>query len=408
MIRDSAHLFLDMECSNGYNDLEWAIGLNRLMLKIIGLWPPDSRDPHETIKSKIRLLCSVVILLFVLAIPIFLSLIKVWGDMILMVDNLIYNLPVSIALFKIYIIWYKQEALMPLIDMIARDWMKPKIKEERNVMLRLARISRMIAISGWLVPFFLAIISFVLTCFGITTRSVTNLTDPGKPLMVQAYYLHNISKSPQFELILLAQGIALFITGISYYAIDHFFGLLVLHVHGQMENLHIRLVHMERYTNFDAVLKYNIQDHIRLIRSIEMIDNSFHLLLLGIILYFGIIFCLLGFFIVNVLNDDGQLSVMQLIWFVAVTICVLLHMCLYCAVGEILVTQCEKIHSATYEYTWYTLDPKAARNLIFIMLRASKPLYITAGKIFPMTMATFCNLLKTSAGYISVLLANQD
>ncbi|XP_025161004.1 odorant receptor Or2-like [Harpegnathos saltator] len=298
--------------------------------------------------------------------------------------------------------------LVQLIDMIARDWMKPKIKEERDVMLRLAKISRMIAICGWLLAFFLTITFFTLPFFGLTIRHVTNLTDPGKPLAIQTYYLHDVSESPQFELTVLAQGISMFLTSISYYAVDHFLGLLVLHVCGQMNNLHLRLTHMGQYTNFNAILKYNVQDHIRLIRSIEIIDDSFDLLLLILVLYFGITFCLQGFLIVNVFNDDGQVSFMQLLWFVAVTICVLLHMGLYCAVGETLVTQGKKIHRATYEYTWYTINPKAARNLILIMLRASKPLYITAGKTFPMTMATFCNLLKTSAGYISVLLANQD
>ncbi|XP_011135367.2 odorant receptor Or2-like [Harpegnathos saltator] len=397
-----------MEHSTGYNDFEWAIGLNRLMLKIIGLWPPDSRDPHETIKSKFRLLCSIIIILFILTIPTFASLIKIWGNMMLMIDNLIYSLSLLIALFKVFIIWYKQEDLVLLIDMIAIDWMKPKIKEERDVMLKLTNISRMIAIYGWLLPFIVTMICITLPCFGRTIRYITNLTDPGKPMMVQTYYLHGVSKSPQFELTLLAQGIALCTTCIAYYSIDHFLGLLVLHVYGQMENLHIRLTHMERYTNFDSVLKYNVQDHSRLIRSIQIIDDSFDLLLIAIILYFDIIFCLLGFFIINVLNDDGQLPFMQLVCVVGTIISVLLHMCLYCVVGEILVTQCEKIHRAAYEYAWYTLDPKAARNLILIMLRASKPLYITAGKTFPMTMATFCNLLKTSAGYISVLLANQD
>ncbi|XP_025161002.1 odorant receptor Or2-like [Harpegnathos saltator] len=389
-------------------DLKWAIGLNRFMLKIIGLWPPDNRDPHVTIKSKIRLLCSIIIMLFILTIPTFASLIKIWGNMMLMIDNLIYSLSLLIALFKVFIIWYKQEDLVLLIDMIAIDWMKPKIKEERDIMLKLTNISRMIAIYGWFLPFISTMICITLPCFGRTIRYVTNLTDPGKPMMVQTYYLHDVSKSPQFELTLLAQGIALCTTCISYYSIDHFLGLLVLHVYGQMENLHIRLTHMERYTNFDSVLKYNVQDHSRLIRSIQIIDDSFDLLLIAIVLYFDIIFCLLGFFIINVLNDDGQLPLMQLVCVVGAIISVLLHMCLYCVVGEILVTQCEKIHRAAYEYAWYTLDPKAARSLILIMLRASKPLYITAGKTFPMTMATFCNLLKTSAGYISVLLANQD
>ncbi|EFN70647.1 hypothetical protein EAG_03836, partial [Camponotus floridanus] len=54
--------------------------------------------------------------------------------------------------------------------------------------------------------------------------------------------------------------------------------------------------------------------------------------------------------------------------------------------------QYDQLHYAVYNYNWYTLDPRNARNLIFLMIRSSKPIYLTAGKVFPMTMATFCNV----------------
>lgn len=55
-------------------------------------------------------------------------------------------------------------------------------------------------------------------------------------------------------------------------------------------------------------------------------------------------------------------------------------------------SQCDRIHYAVYNYKWYTLDPRNARGLILLMIRSSKPIYLTAGKVFPMTMATFCNV----------------
>ncbi|XP_025161013.1 odorant receptor 43a-like [Harpegnathos saltator] len=390
-------------------DFEWAISLNRFMLKIVGLWPPDNRHARGAIKSKIRLLYSIITMLFILTIPTLISLTRVWGDMMLMIENMQYSIPFLITILKVCIIWYKQADLLPLIYMIERDWMKPKMKEERDVMLRRAKTVRAIAMCGMFNSILLSIITFGFPCFGLVLRHVTNLTDPGgKPLLVPSYYLHDVSGSPQFELTYLTQGITLFACGFSYTAVDQFLGLLILHVCGQLEGLHLRLTRMEQYTNFNAALEYNIQDHVRLIRSIEIIDDVFDSMLLVLVLYFAIIFCLQGFLIVDVINRKGQLPLTQLIWFVVATAYVLLHMCLYCAVGEILVTQSEKIHEATYEYSWYNKEPKVAKSLMLIMLRASKPLHITAGKTFPMTMATFCNLLKTSAGYISVLLANQD
>ncbi|XP_039312120.1 odorant receptor 43a isoform X3 [Solenopsis invicta] len=382
-----------MDRSSEYNDLEWAIGLNRRMLKIVGLWPEESKNHREELLSKLRFLVNVMTLIFILIIPALVSLIRVWGDMILMIDNLQFTLPLLITALKVFIMWYKKGALSPLINMIVKDWMRIKIEEERNIMLKQARIIRLLAMCGVLMIISTILISICCFLFGWTLRHVTNLTDPmGKPLSIQSYYLHDVSSSPNYELTYAIQVIGQSVSGLTYTAVDNFLGLLVLHICGQMENLHLRLLNLGKDSKFKAVLKYNIIDHIRLIRSIEIIDDTFNLMLLGLLFLFGILFCLHGFLIINVVNRGGHLPIGQLSFYVAATLCVLMHMCLYCAVGEFLVTQSERIHWATYEYMWYTLNPKVARNLILIMLRSKKSLNITAGKIFPMTMAMFCNI----------------
>lgn len=150
--------------------------------------------------------------------------------------------------------------------MIAKDWMKTKLKEERDVMLRCARITRVLAICGGFMILLTLLITVIGSCFGLTLRHVTNETDPGKPLPIQSYYFYDLTKSPQFELTLLVQGIALGLSGITYTGVDTFLGLLVLHICGQLENLNIRLTNMQKNTNFKTSLKYNIKDHVRLIR----------------------------------------------------------------------------------------------------------------------------------------------
>lgn len=92
-------------------DFEWAISLNRLMLKIVGLWPPGNLDAREIVQSKFRRLFSIITLLVMLTIPALMSLIRVWGNMVLMIENLQYTLPFLMTVLKMCIIWYKQKGI---------------------------------------------------------------------------------------------------------------------------------------------------------------------------------------------------------------------------------------------------------------------------------------------------------
>ncbi|KAL0098903.1 hypothetical protein PUN28_020812 [Cardiocondyla obscurior] len=130
----------------------------------------------------------------------------------------------------------------------------------------------------------------------------------------------------------------------------------------------------------------------------------YNIILLFLFVYFAIHFAFYGFRIITLFDEEtNKISLSYLLYFTSTGINIFAHMCLYCALGEILVAQCNGIYYAAYKNQWYSMDPKLTRNLLFIMMRGSKPVYLTAGKIFPVTMTTFCGLIKTSVGYISVL-----
>lgn len=151
--------------------------------------------------------------------------------------------------------------------MIAKDWLRLKSDEERKIMIRCARIPRMIIICGFVIMFASFILLFILPCFGITMRYITNVTDPGKPLPLQTYYVYDTDTSPYFEFTFVAQGVTLMVSAMGYTAIDSMFGLMIFHVCGQLENLKCRLImDSEKNTNFHHVLTDVIMDHVRLIR----------------------------------------------------------------------------------------------------------------------------------------------
>ncbi|KAL6442515.1 hypothetical protein ACFW04_002604 [Cataglyphis niger] len=390
------------------NNYEWAIKLNRPCLRILGIWPKNDETKWEKLMINVRVIVLLNIGFWFCIVPSVHSLLRIWGNIMSMVDNLEYTLPSIMAMIKLFIMWKKKKDLLPLLNMIKHDWLKPKTMQERNIMIKRTRLACMITMFGYFIMFISGFFVVILPFFGISVRYLTNITDPDRLVPLQTYYFYDRDKSPFYEITYALQIIGIYMIATSYTGTDCFLSLLVFHVCGQLENLKTRIVDLDKFHNFESIMSHSLQEHIRLIRSINIIDNIFALMLLGALIYFGILFAFQGFLIVSMITQRGDISVIRLIFMLTVFVNTFVHTCLYCTVGEILVAQCEGVYKAVYECKWYTLEPKKARNLLIIMISANKPIYLTAGKLFPMTMATFCNLLKTSGGYISVLLAYRE
>ncbi|GAB1864536.1 Odorant receptor [Camponotus japonicus] len=394
---------MDVSTHSGHADYEWFITLNRTCLGLLGIWPEiDERNGQRKWMTNARVIVILIIMLWSNVIPTFHSFIRIWGDITSMIDHLQYFLPLLISIMKCVLMWQKKNALIPILKMVKEDWTKLKTENEQAIMIRRAQTARLIMIWGYFVMF-IAFIAFVIfPSFGISLSYMTNVTDSDRSMPLPTYYMYNINNSPLYEITYVLQGFSAMAGAIMYTGTDTFMGFLIFHVCGQLENLRARILDRE-FNHFE--LSFNVQEHIRLIRSINTIDDTFTLMLLGLIVYFGILFALYGFLFVIIITQGRNLSIARLIYILMSFMSTFTHMCLYCAIGEVLVTQCNGIYDAICQYKWYNLKPRQARNFLFMMIQARRPLYLTAGKLFPMTMTTFCGLLKTSGGYISVLLA---
>ncbi|XP_012060329.1 PREDICTED: odorant receptor 43a-like [Atta cephalotes] len=287
--------------------------------------------------------------------------------------------------------------------MIAEDWIKSKSVQDRNVMIRTAYTARIIITCAYCIMGLACFFIIILPSFGISMRLIPNITDPGKPMPLQTYYIYDITKRPQYEITFISQAVYILLAIMSYTGIDNFLGLLIFHICGQLDILKNRLTCLDKYINSRNMLKSCIIKHIHLLRAIGVIEDTYNITLLALFVYFAILFAFYGFRIIILFDEGNNLSITHLIYFICNVFTIFSHMCLYCALGEILMARCNEIYYAAYNNKWYFMDPKIAKDLLFLLIRGTKPVYLTAGKVFPMTMATFCDLMKTSAGYISVL-----
>ncbi|XP_067209503.1 uncharacterized protein [Linepithema humile] len=288
-------------------DLDWAIGINRISLKIIGLWPTNKLTRQQRILADVRAFIIFVTMMSASILPGILALLRVWGDVMAMSDNLQIGLPFTATGIKYIIMWFRRSDLVPIINMIVEDWMREKTAQERNAMIKQARFARAIVMFGAIAMSFASIVLIIPPCFGYTSRYLTNLTDPVKerPFLLQTYYLRDSSQSPYYEIAFTAQAISIVMAAISYTGIDTFLGLVVFHICAQLDILKERMLNLNNFKDFRTGLRFNIKDHLRLIRSVDVIDNTFNLMLLALLVFFAMLFCLQGFLIVSVSCRKG-------------------------------------------------------------------------------------------------------
>lgn len=93
----------------------WAVELNHLGLGLIGLWPTTNNAVKRRIELDIRVGFILILMIFISGVPSVCALVRVWGDLELMIDNLRITLPLFVVALKLVIMRWKQTGMSGLI-----------------------------------------------------------------------------------------------------------------------------------------------------------------------------------------------------------------------------------------------------------------------------------------------------
>ncbi|KAH0954192.1 OrU6, partial [Eciton burchellii] len=383
---------------------EWAVKLNRISLKMIGLWPKTEELPREKLKCNLYMLLTLLMLLTVGVFPCALSLLRTRSNFMLMIEVLQFILPLITCIIRLLIFWWKKEDIRPIVNMILEDWLKSRNMQEKNMMITWAQKARTVNTIVYSIMGINCACVVLLPAFGISATYTANTTETDKILPLPGYYIYNATKMPLYVLTYIGQVITLSYAVLTYTGIDTFLGLLVFHICGQLNILTTRFLCLSKLIKFRNGLNSCIRNHIRLLSAIAIIENTYNKILLTLFLYFGLLIAFYEFLLISLIEERSYISINRMLFLLSNLTNIFVHMGLYCVVGEILVSQCDRVYYAICDQEWYFLDSRNAKDLIFLMIRARILPYITAGKIFPLTIATFCNLVKTSVSYVSVML----
>ncbi|KAK1133298.1 hypothetical protein K0M31_011114 [Melipona bicolor] len=363
--------------------MEFAMGWNRFNLTLLGVWP----EPRKIFRGS-RLISSVIfwfttsVTFTFICAPQTANLILKSTNLDEVIENLSINIPIVFALIKQIVLWYYKKALTLLLSQMLDDWTEPIANRDRQTMMKNAKISRMISIVCSTLTYFM-LLAFISLQIWSNMQNASE-TDLGG-LLHPATFPYDTNKSPNFEITWLGQFIGTVLTAICYSCFDTFLAVLVLHLCGQLTVLRVALEDLanstkcNNYTSFHERLGIIVNRHNQLFRLVESVDQK-----------------------------QADVPIVGMIFFVIHVIYTMLHLFIYCYVGEMLLGQSTGISESVYDCNWYDLPSKNAVSLIIVICRARVSFQITAGKFSPFSLEFFNAILKTSAGYLSVLLAMKD
>ncbi|XP_043519502.1 odorant receptor 13a-like [Frieseomelitta varia] len=391
--------------------LKVALGWNRRNMELIGVWPEPTRTDERLPNFKVLFFMFLIFLFGIL--PENVNLYFIWGDLDLVMESLtMANVPAVNATIKFIYAWYYKESLKPVIKCFYDDWYNVKTEEEKALMLKMAKPAKFISVWCSMLGLMMLVAYHALRIYTIFRTDKASVNQD-RLIIYPVYFPFDIRPTSRLLIINSAQVIAGYSDTIAYTTIDTFIAMLIMHICGQFAILKkklLRLMDSDRHgskgmDDFQRELALIINKHEQLNGLATTIEECFSMLLLIQLLFCTIEICLQGFILLNViLQNENGIFHFQMVHFIIFISFVLVHIYLYCYIGEMLLVQNRELSDCAYESNWYNVSPPEARCLLFIMKRSIRPLRLTAGKFSTFSMEMFSSILKTAMGYLSVLL----
>ncbi|CAD6213294.1 GSCOCT00014018001.2-RA-CDS, partial [Cotesia congregata] len=176
---------------------------------------------------------------------------------------------------------------------------------------------------------------------------------------------------------------------------------LSFHVSGRLAILARRISALK---NSNEKLRTEINEiifeHTRLLDMGEEIKVSYAAALLVYLVVGTIQLCIIGYHILVVISMGKQHSLMPFFVFIITTYGLI---SIYCILSENLLAESKKCSEAFWCCEWYEMPQDCVKDIAYCIMRAQKPLGLTAGAFVVFSNSTLTDVTKTSMGYLSIL-----
>uniref|UniRef100_A0A182Q232 Uncharacterized protein n=1 Tax=Anopheles farauti TaxID=69004 RepID=A0A182Q232_9DIPT len=244
------------------------------------------------------------------------------------------------------------------------------------------------------------VLGTVISCCFLTFPLFT-----GQRRLPYGMYIPGVNSfdSPQYELLYLTQailtpiGCCMHVPYTSFFASSTLFGLVQIKtLQHQLRNFRSDTANGGMRARKRALQKL-VENHLRIIAYVKEINDLVTYICLVEFASFGMILCAL-LFLLNVIDDTAQAAII-----VAYIFAMLSQIFAFYWHSHEVREESMKIAEAAYSGPWVGAENFIKKQLLLIIIRAQRPLEITVGNLYPMTLEMFQSLLSASYSYFTIL-----
>ncbi|XP_059614577.1 odorant receptor Or2-like isoform X1 [Phlebotomus argentipes] len=199
-----------------------------------------------------------------------------------------------------------------------------------------------------------------------------------------------------YEIFVTPPGASLYIPFSNLFTSFILFSIVLIRILRHKINLLKTIVHQDSKL-MEKRIKIAIKYHKLLITFVDEVNSLVTNMFFMELIFFTMLVCAL-LFVLNIVELFPQICLSCLYIILIMT----QLFTLYWTSNELMVESL-KIGETLYDCPWYDMSERCKKLIIIFMIRASRPMQIMAGNIYPLTLQMFQSLLNASYSFFTVL-----
>nr|QNL14980.1 olfactory receptor 36 [Aulacocentrum confusum] len=364
-------------------------------LRLVGIWPTNQSTSRD-----IRFFI-VITYYSIFVFMEYCDLIAVFGNLDLMILNLLETIFHTIMLIRLYMVKFNKLVLKVIKDIAENKYDFDLSEEEKKIYTQ----CHTQGVSSYKI-----VMQSIIT--GVTAWYLTPVTNyvisrmkNESSVLIYPYRIPIFFNVTSFEKI-----VAIYICemGINYFPVCYggtcnMIGTAVNNVCCQLTVLTYRVENLNKFINEKheySIFHHFCESHLRIIQLTQNIDRAFHLAFLNELLLLTILISLI---IYSIILHFDEVEIVDLISSSACALLLISIIGLNCTMSQNLIDKSTELHNAYWNAYRSDIPVSYQKLLIIPMICSQVPLYLTAGQFYIYSLPNFVNILKTSMAYASML-----